>query len=61
MLEDSPMSHHFTTQEEELFKFGAVRFEHIVILLHRGVKGGFEDVALVEVRSVVAGVSTFHA
>jgi hypothetical protein len=30
-------------------------------LLCQGVKGGLEDVALVEVRCVVAGVSTLHA
>jgi hypothetical protein len=55
------MSCHFTTREEELFKIGAVRIERLATLLHQGVEGGLEDVALVEVGSVVAGVSTLHA
>jgi hypothetical protein len=38
-----------------------VSFECLVTLLHQGVEGGLEDVALVEVGSVVFGVSTLHA
>jgi hypothetical protein len=53
------MSHHFATREEELFTIGVVSFERLTTLLRQRVKGGFEDVALVEVRSIVAGVSTF--
>jgi hypothetical protein len=45
---------------EELLKIGMVRFERLVTLLRQGVEGGFEDITLVEVRSVVAGVSTLH-
>jgi hypothetical protein len=61
VLENSPMSRHFTTREEELFKISVVRYERPATLLCQGVEGGLEDVALVEVRSVVAGVSTLHA
>jgi hypothetical protein len=55
------MLHHFATREEELFKIGVVCFERLATLLYQGVKGGLEDVALVEVRSVVARVSTLYA
>jgi hypothetical protein len=60
-LKNSPMPHHFTTREEELFKIGTVRIERLVNLLRQGFEGGFEDVALVEVGSVVPGVCTLHA
>jgi hypothetical protein len=46
---------------EELLKIGAICFEHLVTLLRQGVEGGLENVALVEVGSVVPGVSTLHA
>jgi hypothetical protein len=58
VLENSSLSHHFTTREEELFEISAVSFKHIVTLLCQGVKGRLEDVVLVEVRSVDARVST---
>jgi hypothetical protein len=61
ILENSPLSHHLTTREEVLLKIGMVRFECLVTLLRQHVKGGLEDVALVEVRSIVARVSTLHA
>jgi hypothetical protein len=61
VLENNSMSRHLTTRKEELFKIGTVCFERLVTLLRQGVKGGIEDVALVEVRSVVARVSTLHA
>jgi hypothetical protein len=61
VLKNSPMSRHFTMRGEELFKIGAVRFERLTTLLREGVEGGFEDVALIKVRSVVARVSTLHA
>jgi hypothetical protein len=48
-------------REEELFKIGVVCIEHLTTLLCQGVKGGLEDVALVEVGSIVARVSTLHA
>jgi hypothetical protein len=35
-----------------------VRFERLATLLCQGVEGWLEDVALVEVRSVVAGVNS---
>jgi hypothetical protein len=46
---------------EELIKIGAVRFEHLATLLRQGVEGGLEDVALVEVGSILDGVFTLHA
>jgi hypothetical protein len=61
ILENSPMSCHFTALEEVDFKVGAVSFERLVTLIRQGVKGGLKDVALVKVRSVVVGVSTLHA
>jgi hypothetical protein len=61
VLENSPMPRHFTTREEEFFKIGVVRFECLATLLRQGVKGGLEDVALVEIGSVVVKVSTLHA
>jgi hypothetical protein len=61
ILENSPMSRHFATREEELFKISVVCIKRLETLLHQGVEGGLEDVALVEVESVVAGVSTLHA
>jgi hypothetical protein len=53
------MPRHFTTREEELFKVGAISFERLTTLLRQGVKGGLEDVALVEVGYVVARVLPF--
>jgi hypothetical protein len=61
VLEDSPLSRHLATWKEELFKIGTVRFERHATLHRQVVEGGLEDVALVEVRFVVAGVSTNHA
>jgi hypothetical protein len=60
VLENNPLSRHFTTREKEFFKIGAVRFERFVTLLRQGVDDGLEDVALIEVGSVVVGVSTLH-
>jgi hypothetical protein len=40
VFEKSPLSHHFTTREEELFKIGAVHFKHLATLLSQGVEGG---------------------
>jgi hypothetical protein len=48
-------------REEELFEIGVVSFECLMTLLRQGVKGVLENLALVEVRLVVAGVSTLHA
>jgi hypothetical protein len=59
--ENSPLPHHFTTREEELFKIGAVSFERHATLLHQGVEDRLEDVILVEVGSVGVRVSTLHA
>jgi hypothetical protein len=59
--ENSPLPCHFATREEELPEIEEVSFEHPMTLLRQGVKGGLEDVAIVEVGSVVVGVSTLHA
>jgi hypothetical protein len=61
VLDNCPLSHHLATRQEELLKIGAVCFERLVTLLHQGVEGGLENIALVVVGSVVAGVSTLHA
>jgi hypothetical protein len=61
VLQNRSLSRHLTTQKEELLKIGAVRFKCLVTLLRQGVEAGLEDVALVEVASVVARVSTLHA
>jgi hypothetical protein len=61
VLKNNPMSHHLVAHEEELLKIGAAHFKRLATLLRQGVEGGLEDVALVEVGSVVARVSTLHA
>jgi hypothetical protein len=58
---NGPLPCHLTTREEELSDIGDVSFEHLSTLLRQSVEGGFENVALVEVGSVVVGVSTLHA
>jgi hypothetical protein len=60
-FENNPLPCHLTMREKELVKISAVRFECLATLLHQIAEGGLEDVALVEVGSVVAGVSTLHA
>jgi hypothetical protein len=52
ILENSPLLHHFATRDEELLEINEVSFESFATLLHQGVEGGLEDVALVEVGSV---------
>jgi hypothetical protein len=54
VLENIPMSHNFATREEEFFKC-------LATLLHQDVKGRLENIVLVEVRSIGAGVSTLLA
>jgi hypothetical protein len=61
ILDNSPLQRHFTTREEEIFKIGVVSFECLATLLRQCVKGGLQDVVLVEVGSVVVGVSTLCA
>jgi hypothetical protein len=61
VLENNPLSRHLAMRKKELLKIGAVCFERLATLLRQGVEGGLEDAALVEVESVVAGVSTLHA
>jgi hypothetical protein len=58
---NGPLPRHFTTREEELFEIGVVSFERLGTLLREGVEGRLDDVVLVEVRPVDAGVSTLHA
>jgi hypothetical protein len=59
--ENSPLPRHFTTWEKEFFEIGAVSFKYLVTLFHQGVEGRIDDVVLVEVKSVGAGVYTLHA
>jgi hypothetical protein len=61
VLENRPLSRHLAMRKEELFKIDAVLFERLTTLLREGVECGLEDVALVEVGSVVADISTLHA
>jgi hypothetical protein len=49
VLENSPLSCHFAMRKEGLFMIGVVCFKHLLTLLHQGLEGGLEDVALVEV------------
>jgi hypothetical protein len=61
ILDNGPLLRHLTTQEEELSEISVVSFKRLSTLLLQIVEGGFEDVALVEVESIVARVSTLHA
>jgi hypothetical protein len=47
VLQNSSLSRHHSTREEELLKIGMVCFKCLATLLRQGVEGGFEDVALV--------------
>jgi hypothetical protein len=58
---DYPLPRHFVTREEELSEINNVSFKCLSTLLHQSVEGGFENVALVEVSTIVVGVSTLHA
>jgi hypothetical protein len=58
---NSPLPHHFAMREEELLKINVVSFELLAILIRQGVEGRLEDVILVEVGSVGAGVFILHA
>jgi hypothetical protein len=60
VLEDEPLLRHLITRKEEVHKISAVSFQRLVTLLCHGVKGRLDDVILVEVGSVGAGVSTLH-
>jgi hypothetical protein len=60
ILKNDPLPRHLATQEEELSEIGDVSFERLSTLLRQGVEGGFENVALVKVGSVIVGVSTLH-
>jgi hypothetical protein len=44
-------------REEEFFEISAVSFEHLATLMRQGVEGRLDDVVLVEVEFVGAGVS----
>jgi hypothetical protein len=61
VLEDGPLPRYLITQVEELLQIGMVSLEHFASLLRQGVKGGLDDVVLVEVRSVDVGASLLHA
>jgi hypothetical protein len=59
--ENGPLSCHFAKREEEFFEIGTVGFECLAILLCQGVESRLEDIVLIEVGSVGAGISTLHA
>jgi hypothetical protein len=59
--ENGSLPLYLATPEEELSEIDDVSFERMATLLRQSVEGGFEDVALVEVRSVIARISTLHA
>jgi hypothetical protein len=61
VLEDEPLPHHLVTRVEELIHHRTVSLKHAVIFLHQRVKGGLDDVVLVEVGSVDARASLLHA
>jgi hypothetical protein len=55
--ENNPLPRHLTTREEEFFEIGTISFKHLATLMRQGVEGRLDDVVLVEVESVGAGVS----
>jgi hypothetical protein len=61
ILENGPLPRHLAIREEELSEIDDVSFERLSSLIRQSIKGGFEDVALIEVKSVVVGVSSLHA
>jgi hypothetical protein len=46
---------------EELIHLGALSLECLAILLRQCVEGGLDDIVLIEVESVDAGISFLHA
>jgi hypothetical protein len=61
ILKNSSLPRHLATREEELSEIDDVSFERLSTFLRQSIEGGFEDLTLVEVGSVVARVSTLHA
>jgi hypothetical protein len=55
------LSYHLVMGVEELLQISAMALERLGTLLHQGVKGGLDDVVLVEVRSIDARASLLHA
>jgi hypothetical protein len=49
--ENSLLSRHFATREEEFFEIGTVSFKCLATLLYQGDEGRLEEVVLVEVGS----------
>jgi hypothetical protein len=60
ILLDEPLSCHLITQQEDLIYLLVIGLECLAILLRQVVEGRLDDVALVEVRSIGAGVSFLH-
>jgi hypothetical protein len=48
-------------QVEELIEIDAISFERLATILYQGVEGRLDDVVIIEVRSIGAGVSLLHA
>jgi hypothetical protein len=61
VLEDSPLTCHLIMQVEELIEIDAISFERLATILYQGVEGRLDDVVIIEVRSIGAGVSLLHA
>jgi hypothetical protein len=66
ILEDGPLISEVVLSQrlpavEELLQISAMTLERLGTLLHQGVKGGLDDVVLVEVRSIDARASLLHA
>jgi hypothetical protein len=61
VLEDERLPHHLVTRVEEFLQISTISLKRLVIILRQGVKGGLDDVVLVEVGSVDARASLLHA
>jgi hypothetical protein len=59
VFEKSPLSRHFTTREEKLFKIGVVRFEHLATLLSQGVEGGSRMLPMLRLDSLCLNFPPF--
>jgi hypothetical protein len=57
--ENSPLPHHFATQEEELPEINDVSFECLATLLRQGVESGFDDVTLLRSDPLLSEFSPF--
>jgi hypothetical protein len=61
VLEDAPPTASLRQVREEFLEVSEIGFKRLMTLLRQGVEGRLDDVILVGVGSIVAGVSTLHA